>query len=156
MEREELKTADMETACRQEVLDLHQFFQDWFRGELPQTDEAFDRFSGVMDDSFHIVSPGGRKTAIEPLRAGLRSAFGSWRPASVESEGSRIWIENTQFQALNEDLSLVTYEEWQKNEGPAKGRLSTAVFRRDPEAPNGVRWLHVHETWLPAESGEGS
>lgn len=144
----------METACKQEVVDLHRFFQEWFRGELPKTDAAFERFAGVMNGSFHIVSPAGRKTAIEPLKKGLHGAHGSWSSASVESPGSKIWIENMHFQKLSDDLGFVTYEEWQIKDGPAKGRLSTAIFERDSQAPNGVRWLHVHETWLPDEDSE--
>ena len=46
-------------------------------------------------------------------------------------------------------MAIVTYEEWQTFEGVEKGRLSTAVFERHPAMPNRVRWLSVHETWLP-------
>lgn len=45
---------------------------------------------------------------------------------------------------------LVTYEEWQRHAlasmPPDNGRLSTALF----DCADGLRWLHVHETWLPA------
>ena len=143
------KTMTMQS--EQEVLDLHAFFQDWFQGLLPKTDESFARFADVMDPDFHIISPAGRLTSIKDLGPGLRGVHGKWRRASNEADASRIWIENIQVHELAGDLALVTYEEWQVAEGPAKGRLSTAVFRRDPQTPNGVRWLHVHETWLPAD-----
>lgn len=43
--------------------------------------------------------------------------------------------------------NVATYEEWQGGEGrAARGRLSTVVFTRDDDAPNGLVWRHVHET----------
>ena len=34
-------------------------------------------------------------------------------------------------------------------DGTITGRVSTAVFRERADTPNGLAWLHVHETWLP-------
>ncbi|MFX0092506.1 MAG: hypothetical protein ACFFBD_12150 [Candidatus Hodarchaeota archaeon] len=43
---------------------------------------------------------------------------------------------------------MTTYEEWQEIDGQTIARLSTALFRKCFDAPNGVEWLHAHETWL--------
>jgi len=59
-----------------------------------------------------------------------------------------IWIENFDFKELSNDLFLVMYEEWQKIEDKNKGRLSTAIFQKCENKFNGIKWLHVHETWL--------
>ena len=144
----------MEDKCRQEVLDLHQFFEDWFMGRLADDDKSFARFSSVMDDTFRIVSPAGTMTPIPALSKGLRGAHGAWDKGGAPV--GRIWIENVDVRLLSDTLALVTYEEWQEQAQPAKGRQSTALFEVDVNTPNGVRWLHVHETWLPpsAESSE--
>lgn len=46
---------------------------------------------------------------------------------------------------------LATYEEWQRNAIASKpadnGRIATALFR----AREQLRWIHVHETWLPRD-----
>ena len=58
----------MDERCQKEVIELHQFFQDWFNGKLESSDESFKRFSGVMEKSFEIISPdGGRMTRAEIL-----------------------------------------------------------------------------------------
>ena len=39
--------------------------------------------------------------------------------------------------------------------GSGKGKSSSAfgvVFRAADQAPNGVAWVHVHETWLPSDA----
>jgi hypothetical protein len=77
------------------------------------------------------------------LLAQLRAAHGS-RP------GWRIWIERPALRFREAGLAAATYEEWQRSaDGAVTGRLSTVVFRALPGTPNGLAWLHVHETWLP-------
>jgi hypothetical protein len=48
---------------------------------------------------------------------------------------------------------VATCIEWQRNAlqstPPNNGRHLTVVFARDPEQPHGLRWLHLHESWLP-------
>jgi hypothetical protein len=136
----------MEQRCSDEVVQLHQFFQDWFNGVLPPTDEAFDRFSSVMGERFIIISPSGELTEREELLERLRAAHGIWREMS---RPGRIWIENLQVRHQVGDQVLVLYEEWQEIEGESRGRLSTALFRRREGTPNAVEWIHVHEVWLP-------
>ena len=135
--------ASMEERCHREVLDLHRFFQDWFNGALEPSDEEFARFAGVMAEGFTIISPSGRTSERGPLLEGLRGAHGRW-----SDRPGRIWIEDFKLHHLAENAALVTYEEWQESAEGTRGRLSTGLFEPSAEAPNGVVWLHVHETWL--------
>ena len=50
-----------------------------------------------------------------------------------------------------DELALATYEEWQEIDGKINARLSTVLLRAKADAPNGVEWLHVHETWRQKE-----
>ena len=137
----------MEPRCRREVIELHRFFQDWFRGELEPTAEAFARFDSVIAESFVIIGPGGQLFERPPLVDRLRRGHGGWR----DDEKSRIWIENVRLRHTAGELALLTYEEWQEIRGEVRGRLSSALFRACEGTPNRVEWLHVHETWLPEE-----
>ena len=141
--------ANMEERCRQEVLDLHRFFDDWFNGRIENNDASFKRFAGVLDPAFEIAAPDGRVIRRDALLEGLRQAHGG-RAGS----GFRIWIDNMHARALGDSIWLVTYEEWQESGDEARGRVSTVLFAPEAGAPNGVRWLHVHETWLPAPESE--
>ncbi len=136
----------MEQRCSDEVVQLHQFFQDWFNAAIPPTDEELGRFSSVMAERFVIISPNGELTERDALLERLRAAHGIW---SEMSRPCRIWIENLQVRHQVGDQILVLYEEWQEIEGESRGRLSTALFRRREGTPNGVEWMHVHEVWLP-------
>jgi len=126
-------------ACRAEIDELHRFFEAWLAGD----DADFARCDGVLGPGFVLVSPNGHLVTRDTLVAQLRAAKGS-RP------GLSIRVENFDARPIGDDTWLATYEEWQTEAGRKRGRLSTALFRTEPEAPRGVTWLHVHETWLPS------
>ena len=136
----------MDARCEKEVVELHRFFQDWFNGVLPPTEEAFRRFDSVMAERFMIISPEGVPAEREELVDRLRQAHGIWRQTG---QPGRIWIENLRVRHQVGQQAMVLYEEWQEIEGESRGRLSTAVLQRRDHTPNGVEWLHVHEVWLP-------
>lgn len=131
--------------CYSEVVELHRFFQDWFNGKLPVTDENFARCTAVLGPDFALIGPDGASTLRQPLINGLKQAHNS-------RSDFRIWIKNFEVRQLLQDVTLATYEEWQQTgDSAATARLSTVLFREKTGTPNGVEWLHVHETWLAAK-----
>lgn len=144
----------LEERCRREVVELHQFFQDWFNGTLGRTDESYARFADVIDDDFVLISPEGRMTPRPPLIERLRGAHGAWKEGGDGKPG-RIWIENFRLHRMAGDLAVVTYEEWQEVGGETRARLSTAVMGKRKGTPAGVVWLHLHEVWMPVEASDG-
>jgi len=135
----------MDEHCRKEIVELHQFFQDWMTGRLPTTDQAFARFSDVLDVEFQIITPSARVIGRDELLTSFRGAHG----ARGGDPDFQIRIEDHRDRPLGSRLHLATYEEWQGTGNGMRGRLSTALFGRREGTPNGLIWLHVHETWLP-------
>ena len=131
----------MKNRCEREIIELHQFFQDWFNGAGPNTDEQFARAAGVLAEGFVIISPDGTLTEGAPLLARIRQGHGT-RP------NFRIWVEDFRFHRQDGHIALTTYQEWAEIGEETTARLSTALFREKAGTPNGVEWLHVHETWL--------
>lgn len=127
--------------CIREIRGLHQFFEDWLSGEFPNTDEAFRRLDRALTPEFRLIHPSGKWRNRNDILRGLRQAHGS-------QPGLKVKIKDVQLREAGEELVAATYEEWQSGEEEEDGRLSTVVFRIVPEAPSGLRWLHVHETWL--------
>ena len=125
-----------------EIVAQHALFAGWLTGSVPNTDAAFARLAVAIDPTFVIVSPDGTLSTGAALLAGLRTVHGS-RP------NWQIWIEQPQAQIVHGDLTVATYQEWQRfASGQVTARQSTAVFVARSSAPNGVAWLHVHETWI--------
>ncbi len=44
---------------------------------------------------------------------------------------------------------MMTLIRHQARSGETTGRRASAHLRRKDGTPNGVEWLHLHETWLP-------
>ena len=133
----------MITRIENEIRELHQFFQDWYNNQLSPTDENFSRCVNVLHPNFTIIFPSGDQVHYQTLLKNLRNAHGS-------QANMRIWIKQIQVLHQIGELVLATYEEWQETNGQETSRLSTVLFQKAPTTPNGLRWLHVHETWINA------
>ena len=122
-----------------------------FMGQAARTEEGFRRFSEVMDASFEVVTAAGDRHTLASLAATIDCAHGCMPHA-----GFAIAIENTRlvrtFGAGDARSYLVSYEEWQTVGDAVTARVSSALFRDSPSAPNGLAWVHLHETYLPGHA----
>ncbi|WP_158057870.1 hypothetical protein [Halorussus halophilus] len=134
--------------AEREIVAFHDFLEGWLGGSLDQTDEQFERAEAVLPDEFEIVSPSGERRSGTAIRSDLRNGHGSLA-ADDSDPGFRIRIENVRTRFEREDSCLLTYEEWQRQGSQWEGRLSSVLFREKEGTPNGVEWVHLHETWLP-------
>ena len=125
-----------------EVHELHDFFQAWFCGNIPQTDAQFRRVKDALGAGFALISPGGQLAEREPILESIYAGYG-------QRSEMRIWIEKFRLHHEVGNIVVATYEEWQTIDGETTARLSTVLFQKKVAAPNGVAWLHVHETWCP-------
>ena len=131
---------ELEQRCEAEIVELHQFFGDWFSAS-EESSIDFDRFAEVLAPDFTMVGPDGRLVEARELLAALREARGS-------KPGLRIWIDSVRVLHRSGDMTVALYEERQKSDGVEKLRVSTAIFRDSEANPNGLEWLHVQEKWL--------
>ena len=142
-EVETVKESVLENEIRQEVEELHAFFVAWYNGNLP--DRAFDEeFVARLGSEFTIIMPSGMELDYDTLSSAMRQSFG-------KKPGIRIQIRNVRLIDATETRAIASYEEWQHMEiegaESARGRVSTVVFSRE----DGLKWLHVQETWLLGE-----
>jgi hypothetical protein len=127
--------------CAEEVESLHAFFELWFVGDLPETEATLERFSGVLAEEFRMIQPSGLTRSRDGITTDVFDAHG------VHDE---VTVETSPFEPryAGDGSCLGTYEEWQSVGGERTGRVASVLFRRAPDTPNGVEWVHLHETWL--------
>lgn len=140
------KELSLEDRCREEVLDLHQFFADWFNAELANDETTFERLTQALAEDFEIIGPDGRLTTRRDLLPILARSHGGRQELDFSIE-----IKRPKARKISDELCLVTYEEWQSSNQGNRAWRSTALLRRQDDAPGGVVWLHVHETYLPED-----
>lgn len=130
-----------------EVRARHAFFVEWFAGRASEAD--FAQSMRVFAPDMRLVGPEGEVDDRDAVIAMLRAARGA------RTEGFAIEITMHSAQDLGPNAVLVTYNEGQRLGGRRSLRRSTAVFSRDPAAPEGVVWRHLQETWINEKSAAG-
>ena len=143
----------MESSCEQEVIRIHQFFVDWLNGTIPNNFDIFQQQCGsILASDLHYIKPNGTVVQHDALVQQLRQGHGTKQGRFFDME-----IHNLQVLPHHGDVCLVLYQEWhygQKqddNDDNASSLLNdkrqcTALFRRSTDTPNGVEWIHIHET----------
>ena len=124
-----------------EIVELHQFFEDWFCGRVELSEECFARFTSVTAEEFHLISPSGVMIDRSQALPWIWEMHGT-RPTT------RMWVDKVQVISRCTGCRVAVYEEWQESPDERTVRLSSALLEDDADAPNGLRWLHVHETWI--------
>lgn len=135
-----------EASAIAEIQQLHQFFEDWFRGTLEKTPAAFQRFEHVMAAEMSFIAPSGAPLSRAALVDFLWQSHGK-----NQNDALRIWTENETARVINDDVIVGVYEEHQELDGQHSVRRSSVFFQASDTAPNGWQWQHVHETWIATE-----
>ena len=136
--------SQVHSACRREIEELHDFFVSWYSGECDTGD--FERVEAVIAPGFAMVTPDGNQVERDAVLGMVRDGRDQY-----EHGGFEIDVRNVEVVANADDYAVARYEEWQTSSDEFHGRISTVLFRSDPEAPNGLVWLTLHETWLDGE-----
>ena len=142
--------AQLLAAARTEIEDFHVLFDEWFPGLCPQSEDLLEtRLGSRLAQDFQLIYPGGGVLDRASLIDGVRQSY-------AKSPGYKTQIRDVRLRPMESDgYILANYEEWQKNAAnstpPNNGRLSSVVFRILSDDPIKLEWLHLHETWLPAD-----
>ncbi len=131
-----------------EIVERHDAFVTWFTGK--GDDSVIDEMMRCFAPSMVMAGPDGEVIPHDPLMQGLRDERGRREPEFeiAVSEVAPLWT--------SDDAVLMGYIERQFIGGERTARRSTALMIRDADAPNGVAWVHVHETWLPGGAPRSS
>lgn len=123
-------------AAAREVVELHAFFVEAFTGRK----RDFTRAEQALAPDLLMVTPEGRRVSRAQIMDALAKArarpdfrinIHDIRPVSETSQGV-----------------LLQYVEEQYREGETSKRISVALFEAAPDAPCGVVWRYLQETWI--------
>ncbi len=126
-------------ACWREIEELHAFFVAWYTGQA----EDFERMEAAIAPDFEMVTPDGDRLDRGAVLGTVRAGRGKHDPGTFDIE-----IRNVDLLEAGDGYAVARYEEWQTAPDGGDGRLSTVVFRPNEDAPGGLAWVTVHETWL--------
>ncbi|WP_417417906.1 DUF4440 domain-containing protein [Hoeflea sp.] len=131
---------DLIARAQAEVVNRHHFFVEWFTGRGSEADLAFSLRAFAPD--MVMIEPDANTIGTDEIAAMITNARGK-RAADFE-----IRVEMIAARQIGDDVALVIYDEHQVIEGQKSARRSSAVFTADPDAPEGVVWRQLQETWI--------
>lgn len=129
------------SACRDEIEALHDFFVKWYGGTVERS--AFDRMERTIGPEFEMVTPDGVRHDRSTVLKGVRDSYGHNKPGDFDIE-----IRNVELIEHLGSYAVVRYEEWQTSAEERTGRVSTVLLCEQMDAPGGLEWIDLHETWL--------
>ncbi|WP_406278183.1 DUF4440 domain-containing protein [Embleya sp. NBC_00896] len=123
---------------RAEVERLHVIIE----GLLTGAGDDLAGFARAHARDFTLTGPDGRTLVRAEVSAMIEGACGA-------VPGLRITIEDVRVVVAAREFVVATYREVQvRADGGGDVRTSTVVFARDADAVHGLRWRHLHETWV--------
>jgi len=131
---------DLIARAQAEVVKRHDFFVEWFTGRASEADLSASLRAFAPD--MVMIEPDANTIRTAEIAAMITGARGK-RPADFE-----IRVDLIAARQLSEDVALVVYDEHQVIDGQKSARRSSAVFSADPDAPEGVVWRQLQETWI--------
>lgn len=130
--------------CKVEIIQLHDWFSDWFNGSVKNNNSNLEEFSSVLNENFHLITPNGELIAKKGLIERIKNSHSS----KSQVNNFNITVEHITIRNDQENFVVVSYVEHQ-NEGNTKSkRLSSVIFKKNPMLRNQLEWIHVHETWI--------
>ena len=133
---------DISHRADREVRELHAFFQAWFTGRVPKSRECFARVELAWPTHFTMVTPQRVRMESAALLDSTFEQHGKYPGLNIRIEKLCV------MHSPNSGVAVAVYEEWHMDESENEGRLCSATLVNQPEAPNGVQWLHIHESVL--------
>ncbi|WP_165367459.1 DUF4440 domain-containing protein [Phytoactinopolyspora endophytica] len=129
-------------AARGEIIRLHRIIERWLSGRASLDGDEFGGFRDVLAPAFTMVDPDGALVDRERVLEAVQAAHGT--EPTIE-----IRIHDIALVAADAETVVATYRE--EHRGATSGRSqrqATATFIREHRAPHGLRWRHLHETWV--------
>lgn len=132
--------ADLRSLAESEIVRRHAFFVDWYTGRASDAD--MDACARSFAPDMRIIWPDASEHDREPLIERLRAGRGR----SPDDFAIEVIMHHAL--DLGPDLVLITFDEHQVSGGESNARRATALFSRDDDAPEGVVWRYLHQTWI--------
>lgn len=124
------------TSAAREIVELHVLIVELFTGRS----RDFSRCDLVFSADLEMVTPEGRRVT----RSQIMEAF---KKAKARDD-FRITIREIRPIRETGDTVLLQYIEEQYRDGETSRRLSIALFETASDAPCGVAWRYLQETWM--------
>lgn len=135
-------------AVAREVVEYLLLTEQWLRGDIDASEEAFRRLKfGLAKESNRVCPWGIIDNPHEEIDI-LWTQHGSQKGKLFY-----IWADRVRSIKLSDDSWLVRFDKWERSDVGLTCVLTSALFQANVEFSNGLYWRLIHETWLKGYEG---
>lgn len=137
-------TIENQQKIKQEIIDLHNLFVNWFTGVSDKKDLE-NKLAPRFYKHTVFITTQGASVSYDQLLTMFKNGYGKM------NSNFKIAISNTEILHEIGEYYLVNYIEWQTTDpnpqtsGYYNARKTTALISK----ASPFKWLHIHETMLP-------
>ncbi|WP_415400890.1 hypothetical protein [Tateyamaria sp. SN3-11] len=124
-----------------EIVDLHDFFTEWFNGTIDR-DQLEPCFLSRLHEDVQFIPPEGQVMSGAFLKEGIAGRYGT-------NADFRSHIRDVSIRYERGNLVLATFTEWQTGSKVSAEEKNARVTTVLVEMTDPLTWLHIQETWLP-------
>jgi hypothetical protein len=135
-----------------EMRETRNFLASWFAGAVEKPEDPMNFYlQSVLAENFSIIRPNG-------LRLDRQQTLLRFYENLYASDPTVLRHDNSNIRAilLTPEVVIVDYDESHVYRDHSIVNALSAVFQKDDEAPNGVRWLRLHETSIQPAAAPSS
>lgn len=130
----------MSDRYEKEFIEMHDFFRAWFRGEVEKTGSVFERMDNACAEGFVLITAAGKVLERDAVLKRFFDMHGT-------IPNYEFWIENARIRHQHGDITICTFNNEEADVRTGEDVVTTtAVFREEESAPNGVVFLLVQDT----------
>ncbi len=118
-----------------EIDELHAWFEAYFLA----LESSTDRMEVALASGFTMTDPSGATSSRQEVIATVVAGHGHAESLVIETSDHRLIH-------AGDEVIVAGYTETHHLRDRRNDRRTTVVFVADSQGPNGLRWLHAHET----------
>lgn len=133
------------------VVEYLLLMEQWLKAVVENTDAVFNRLKASLAPDASYVHAYGIITNPHEEIDTMRELHGV-----KKNKPFFIWVDRIRIEQLSDTMYLARFDKWEKSSSGLSCAITTALLQTKSDAPNGLLWKLIHETWLTGREGSGA
>ncbi|KAL8114794.1 sucrose-phosphatase 1-like isoform X3 [Apium graveolens] len=126
-----------------EIVMFYLFYEKWRKAEVEKTEQSLHKLKSLCHSMAIFVHPSGVK---RPLKHSIDDVV--MLHGDKKGKPFSVWVDQVYSAEIASNTWLVKFYKWELCDEEKYCCLTTVLLSLKTEEPDGLMWLHMHQTWL--------
>ncbi|KAJ4720516.1 Sucrose-phosphatase [Melia azedarach] len=132
-----------------QVVKFYLFYERWRRAEVEMSEHHIESLRLLFYALGITVHPSGIERSMRQCIDLIEKMYGD-----KQGKKYQVWVDRVSSAQIGSDAWLVKFDKWESSGDEWQCCLTTVLMSSQATAPDGLKWMHMHQTWLEG-SGTG-